>query len=363
MTPPVTPTDSSHSESGAQETSQRRSIPSLDGLRAISVGLVILSHYGPEEMKGSTWNSYFFFLGQMGVNMFFVISGFLITFLLCKERAETSTISLKSFYFRRALRIFPAFYVYLAVAGTLTAIGIFHINVDQFILAGSYLWNYYMPQNGSILGHTWSLALEEQFYVFWPTLLKILRPKHALFMAIGLIVVEPVARVITYMYLPGLRESGKISAMFHTRIDTIMFGCLIALVWRHHKFKRFADRYLRAPAFYISCFFLLCINPVLNLQFRVAYHAFWLTMEGVALSIALIYLVRRPATLPGRFVNIRLLRYVGVLSYSLYLWQQMFVEAWHDWFPLNLLAALCCAVLSFYFVEKPALRLRNALAV
>jgi peptidoglycan/LPS O-acetylase OafA/YrhL len=351
-----------HSEDGAQKTSRERTIPSLDGLRAISVGLVVLSHYGTVGTGASVWNSCVFLMGQMGVNMFFVISGFLITFLLCKEYAEKSTISLKRFYIRRAFRIFPAFYFYLAIAAVFSALGIFHARLEEFVIAGVYLWNYYMPHDGAVvLGHTWSLALEEQFYLFWPVLLKILRPSRALYMAIGLILVEPFVRVATFVYIPSLRESGKISAMFQTRIDTIMFGCLIALLWRHPDFKRLADRYLRAPAFYASIVFLLCVNPFLNIWFRVMYHAFWLTLEGATLSIVLIYLVRQPETTSGRFVNLRSLRFVGVLSYSFYLWQQMFIKLWHGWFPANLAAAFGCAALSFYLIERPALRLRDAI--
>ena len=116
-----------HAESGAQETSNKRSIPSLDGLRAVSVGLVIASHYGPVEKTIPWLDSYLFFLGQTGVNMFFVISGFLITFLLCKEHTETSAISLKRFYVRRACRIFPPFYVYLTVAAVLSSAGFFFV--------------------------------------------------------------------------------------------------------------------------------------------------------------------------------------------------------------------------------------------
>lgn len=350
-----------HAESGAQETSHKRSIPSLDGLRAVSVGLVIASHYGPVEKTIPWLDSYLFFLGQAGVNMFFVISGFLITFLLCKEHAETSAISLKRFYVRRAFRIFPPFYVFLIVTAVLSSAGVFCVHPHQFLVAGLYLWNYYMPRNGGILGHTWSLALEEQFYLFWPLLLKVLKPRRAFFAAIGLILFEPAVRVLTFIYMPTLRESGKISAMFHTRIDTIIFGCLIALVWRHEKFRHFSARYLGAPAFYISAALVICIGPILNIRFRSMYHAFWLTIDGLALSIILIYLVRRPGTLPGFFMNLRPVRYIGVLSYSFYLWQQLFVKLWLDWFPLNLAAAFGCAILSFYLVERPALRLRDAL--
>ena len=91
--------------------------------------------------------------------------------------------------------------------------------------------------------------------------------------------------------------------------------------------QAFSARYLGPPAFYISAALVICIGPILNIWFRSMYHAFWLTIEGLALSIILIYLVRRPGTLPGLFMNLRPMRYIGVLSYSFYLWQQLFVKS------------------------------------
>ncbi len=357
----VSATSESHSihPSGAEKTSQQRSIPSLDGLRAVSVSLVILAHYVPEHWKAPFWGSYLFLLGQLGVSMFFVISGFLITFLLCKESSEESTISLKNFYLRRIFRIFPAFYMYLAVAAALTAVGVFSLKAKDFLIAGTYLWNYYMPSSPSILSHTWSLSLEEQFYLFWPACLKLLKPARALPITVALIFLEPILRVLIYLHFPQIRQTGKISAMLHTRIDTIMFGCLIALLWRHNSFKRFVDRYVGSILFLATLLFLFFLDPLLNQYARDAYHPFWLTFDGVALSVILIYLVRNPRTICGRLMNLRTLRYIGVLSYSLYLWQQMFADVWQRWFPLNLLAAFGCANLSFYLVERPFLRLRD----
>jgi peptidoglycan/LPS O-acetylase OafA/YrhL len=343
--------------SPAQLTSQQRSIPSLDGLRAISVSLVILAHYA---FGGSFfWNSYFFQLGQLGVNIFFVISGFLITFLLSKEQAATSTISLKNFYQRRAWRIFPPFYLYLAAAGLFSWIGIFHLRVKEILIAGAYLWNYYIPPYTNILGHTWTLALEEQFYLLWPLCLKLAKPTRAIKIAVLLIIIEPLIRVAEYLLFAQLRESGKIATNFHTRIDTLMFGCLIALLWRHAHFATFVHRFVRRPLFACSVVFLLGLEPILNIYSRSTYHALWLTCDGAAISIALIYLVRYPMTVAGRFVNLRPMRFVGELSYSLYLWQQIFVDAWRRRFPLNLLAAICCAALSFYVIERPSLKLRD----
>ena len=118
-----------------------------------------------------------------GVQTFFVISGFLITHILLKELNATGTISLKRFYFRRAFRIFPPFYAYLAVAAALTLTGVFVGHLRAFIVAGTYLSNY-MGGGSELLEHTWSLSLEEQFYPGWPAALLLLGARKSTKLAV-----------------------------------------------------------------------------------------------------------------------------------------------------------------------------------
>jgi len=146
--------------------STSRSIPSLDGLRAASVAVVIVGH-SLAYLHGEA-NRFPYLqlseLGQSGVDAFFVISGFLITYLLLKEKDATGTISLRNFYFRRFFRIFPPFYAYLAVVGILWVAGLARQDVRAFLSAATYTWNYAPHATSWLLAHTWSLSLEEQFY-------------------------------------------------------------------------------------------------------------------------------------------------------------------------------------------------------
>ena len=231
-------------------------------------------------------------------------------------------------------------------------LGLAHVTIRQLFIAGVYLWNYYMPQSANVLNHTWSLSLEEQFYLCWPACIKFMKPSRALKLAIGIILLEPFIRTACYVAFPHLRGTGKISSMFHTRMDTIMFGCVIAMIWKHARFKAFTNRYIRSIAFLAALLFLFAVGPSLNIFFRSFYHALWFTLDGVALSIILIYLVGHPKTNAGRIMNVRPLRYLGTLSYSLYLWQQLFVDFWPSRFPLNLLAAFGCSLLSFLSCRK-----------
>src|SRR6266568_5411553 len=138
-------------------------LPALDGLRAVAVFTVIVYHFGINAVPG-----------DLGVSAFFVLSGFLITWLLLKEHAASGTVSLRRFYTRRVLRIFPAYYAFLALS-----FAIDHLRGQAWgpslgFSSVFYLVNYYNAFNGhptTSISHAWSLGIEEQFYLLWPLLL------------------------------------------------------------------------------------------------------------------------------------------------------------------------------------------------
>jgi len=151
-------------------------LSSLDGLRAVSIAGVLLAH-ASASTDGASETGLLKVAeraGSLGVLFFFVISGFLITTLLRREIEKTGRIDLRGFYLRRVLRIFPAFYTYLAVIAGLTASGVLNISAGELTAAGLHVWNYSglwgarTVDGGWFLGHFWTLALEEQFYLVWP---------------------------------------------------------------------------------------------------------------------------------------------------------------------------------------------------
>jgi peptidoglycan/LPS O-acetylase OafA/YrhL len=151
----------------------KRSIPSLDGLRALSIFVVIIAHcnwYLPAAIQDSLAFRVVIGNGSLGVAIFFVISGYLITGLLLREFDKTGTVSLKRFYFRRTLRIFPPFYAFLAVVGLLWAMGVAMVGVDlrSFLAAATYTVAYYPGMKMGMIFHSWSLSIEAQFYLLWP---------------------------------------------------------------------------------------------------------------------------------------------------------------------------------------------------
>jgi len=299
-------------------------------------------------------------LALLGVDTFFVISGFLITQILLKELDSKGSIRLRKFYFRRFFRIFPPFYAYLGVVAILGALGVVHMNRWALVVSGLYIWNYLVLPNAWLVGHTWSLSLAEQFYVMWPPLLKWLGRKKSLYAALAMIVLSPVSRMITYAVAQERRFYEW--AMLHTRLDTIMFGCVLALLWNDKNFQRIADKVLRPELFAGSVLFLTAIGPLFETSLRPRYQ--WLIgypLHGVLISFVLVYAVKKPTSLPGRFLNLRVMRHIGVISYSLYLWQEMFDGPKVSYFPWNLIAIFACAELSYFLVERPALAMRDRL--
>ncbi len=252
-----------------------------------------------------------------------MISGFLITHLLLKELNASGTISLKHFYFRRALRIFPPFYVYMAVALAVTLAGWAAGDLRAFVVAATYTWNY-LGGGSELLEHTWSLSLEEQFYLLWPAALVLLGTRKSSKLAVWVILLSPVSRIVTYYLAPGHRA--LLSAMLHTGLDSIMFGCLLAILWRNPRFNQIVQPLVRGWAAAIAAAFVLVLAPFfLDARFRGSYSlVFGLTLNAICLSLILLYVVRVPGSAAGRLLNTAVLRHLGVISYSLYLWQQMF---------------------------------------
>ena len=349
-------------------------IPSLDGLRALSIALVVVDH----AAKTLPWDgpalrafTLVFGNGHLGVAVFFTISGYLITRLLRQERERTGGIDLPAFYARRTIRIFPAFYAYIAVVAALTGADVLDVAWPDTAAAATYLWNYKhvalsdLSRDGWwFLGHTWSLSLEEQFYLLWPFAVVALGVLGARRAAIAVVVLAPLSRVVTYALWPEGR--GYIGMMLHTAADGILVGAVVALVEGEPWFER-AVGWLRSglvPALAFGLAFV--VSPLLAARFGGAYALpVGMTLESVCVTVLLVWAVRYPATRVGRVLNSRPLAAVGVLSYSLYLWQQLFLAPYETpltlAFPLNVVAAIAAATASYWLVEKPFMRLRGRL--
>ncbi len=347
----------------ADSMSQRRSakidhLPSLDGLRAISITLVLVGHMsgtrgGPRVDLGIGDYSH------LGVVVFFVISGFLITRLMMRERAKNGQVSLKRFYARRTLRLFPASYAYIAVVCLLALVGVVHLHARDIWCAVTYTVNF-LPGRAKAIGHLWSLSIEEQFYLIWPCTFVLLGPRRAGWIATGAILLGPVARFGAWLFLRGTPLYDI--PMFPMVADSIAMGCLLASMrsWLENQ-----NWYLRLfrPAYSLGLLVLiLLMNRYMDYT---VISVFGTSIINVSLAILIHRSIYHSGDWVGRALNWKPVAFVGVLSYSLYLWQQLFLNressAWVNSFPQNFVFAVAAGLGSYFLLEMPMLKLRRRL--
>jgi peptidoglycan/LPS O-acetylase OafA/YrhL len=342
-------------------------IPSLDGIRAISILLVLYGHASsthdfPVSIVGK-YGSWFGDVAHLGVLVFFVISGFLITSLLMRECETTGAISLKRFYLRRVLRIFPAFYAFILILAIAVWLGAIHLAGRDFAVALTYTVNY-VPRPPWLIGHLWSLSVEEQFYLLWPLTLLVLRERRALILAIVAIFTGPLVRVAIreWIFHVDPHSLGGMTKSFPAMFDYLATGCALALL-RPWLLTR--TWYLRVTA---SRRLALAIPLVLLIN-RMGNHTTAILLGSPFMNLCLALLIesgtRHAGSLAGRFLNWKPFAFLGMASYSLYLWQQLFLDhqsrAWMNAFPQNLMFAFLAALASHFLIERSFLRLRMRL--
>lgn len=333
-------------------------IPSLDGLRAISIALVFAHHVAgtPHSPIPASFANHMA-LGELGVRVFFVISGFLITGLLLKELDKQGHIRLGRFYFRRTLRIFPPYYAFVLALIVLQAIGLIELMKGDVLHALTYTSNYHDRSWNT--GHTWSLAVEEQFYLLWPAVLLLLGRRRGFVAAASLIVICPLIRMAESQFMPAGQEG--IGHRFETMADALAVGCLLAGTRQWLQQQPLYQRLLRSKLFVLIPLLVFATNTL---------HDHWrpfilvgFTVMNVGIALTIDWCVTNHQTRVGRLLNTGPMVYVGVISYSLYLWQQIFLnrnsEAVTASFPLNIGLAILCALASFYLIERPSLALRQ----
>lgn len=351
-------------------------MPVLDGLRALSVLMILGFHkLGPLTEKISE-----FVNGWVSVDLFFIVSGFLITSILLKERDTRGAFNLKNFYLRRWLRLAPAYFIFLSIM-CIWMIGRGQHDFAAFFIAGAYLTNVdsmfawgLIPASTGLL-HTWTLGVEEQFYLFWPSCLKI-SGKQALKFSLLVCVVVYFWR----LWLVATDVSwGRIYVGFDTRIDSIMLGVASCFVWRSEVFRSkllafFSStmtQFAIAAGLLIWCHFML--HPGLGNKAQ-ALFLWGVQMPVVIFLICLLMtsLLANSSTLLGKLLSSKPLVWVGRLSYSIYLWHVVvnfpdvhkFFETicFHKKYLVELAKYGSClgiASLSYYFVEQPFLKIKT----
>lgn len=333
-----------------------RHIPQLDGLRGSAILLVLVGHVMQKSPPLLSWPLYQ--LASLGVLLFFVLSGYLITTLISEEKESTGNIGLREFYLRRIFRLLPALLVFLVAIGILSSSGrIPHVKLYEFLACIFYLRNI-IGRNDAV-AHLWSLSLEEQFYLLWPPIIKLVKSKKLIIISALVVVAMCLWRAIAMHIHLFDYNLGIYYTRPWFRMDSILIGCCLGLFLR--KDRRLPKFVSATPVavIWISLIAWTLIAPSLAPE---------LYLTGQMLGCLWI-LYRAVQATGSPILSSQPLRFVGRISYSLYLWQQIFLEVHTpSWgilhlFPLNLVASVGLALGSYYLIERPFLRLKERFTI
>lgn len=341
-------------------------VPSLDGLRAVSIALVLLAH-----LVSDRW-----FPGGFGVLTFFVISGFLIARLLFAEYKARDTISLGAFYIRRVIRLYPAVLAYtVIVSAVILVVAPSRFDwpepVSALFYFANYLFVHYNVDHVTVtmpFTHFWSLSIEEQFYIFFPALVLLLRarPASVAVLALAACAVPLALRFIGAVRHPELLDTEYFYLRTELRIDSIAFGVLVAALCELPRGRAFIRWLIRpapvavAVAILFGCF--AWRDPFFRETIRY-------TLLAAAIAVGMSGVVFGARYAPANFIlNSAPVVWVGKLSYSLYVWHLAASEVVKYWLAgqprlavavVALIACLVMAALSYYGLEQPLVGLRR----
>ncbi len=327
-------------------------IKTLDGWRALAVIAVILSHLKDSVLSPESRLFNIFSAGINGVDLFFAISGYLIASNLFKELDRDETVNFKRFYLKRFFRLMPASWCYLLVIFLMTP-SLITVLPIEFISTLTF-WRNYLIMDHSYTGQFWSLMVEEHFYFFLPFFLFSVRePKKILISIVGIGITVALWRKLGTM--PSVVEAFPPIeyTMWNTfgRFDTLLYGVLLATIQRY--FPKW-DNVLRKIPIFAPIVALLCLFLV-KIPFKP-------TFEAILYPLIIYSTICHSEGWFGRFLENPLFRFIGKISYSLYLWQQLFVAPFPrgpEWFRAlggewhSIGVIFVVATISYYLIEDP----------
>ncbi len=342
----------------------QKKIPSLDGLRAVAVFLVIFNHLGvPYAPNGR------------GVLTFFVLSGFLITWLMLNESEKNHSVSIRNFYVRRVLRIFPAFYLFLALQFAIDFLrrGWPHgLVLGDFLSALSYTSNYrfaLMPHMHHSYLHTWALSVEEQFYLLWPCLFVAFRKdlRKLTYLLIAAIAAVDIYRTVLLFQFHV--NSNWLNFSFDTRVDHLLVGCLLAVLIKRGVLTRFWNFLTARIWISLIPFGLIIASVALAFRLGLKYKfAVGFLVDPLLTAVFLVQVITLSNTRLWGWLNWRVTRYLGQISYGMFLYHLMaahlvvnLIGSHSLWIhlPATIAVSSLFGALSFHLVELKFLRLKS----
>lgn len=350
-----------------QSADQRRAdtrVPSLDGLRAISVLIVVASHFvGTPRAISGVGTTGLFVDGKSGVKIFFVISGYIITRLLLEEMRANGSLDFPGFYLRRVLRLIPVQICYLLFLAIISMTTAAYVPACVYVSALTFTKNYYCAT--WLDGHFWSLSVEEQFYLIWPVLLWKLRPNMLRWVVAGGIALAPLSRAFEYVIM-------HTQVWTSSNMDFLLVGCALTLY--AGRVEQLWDRYARGRVELVFLLALLGVGIPSYLGHLMILGPLTITigstMQAVGIALLLEVGTRSRRGWLFRILNWPPLVWVGLMSYSIYVWQMAFFSGGLSYgtsfdivlrFPFDLVAVAVAGIASYSLIERPLARLRSRL--
>jgi peptidoglycan/LPS O-acetylase OafA/YrhL len=338
-------------------------IPALDALRGIAACTVVFGHTVGYPQ-----------LGSLAVSVFFVLSGFLITWLLLRESESTDRVSLRNFYLRRTLRIFPAFYVFWIVCIVAAWYRFARFSWGEPIASLFYMGDYYSALSATnvhqIMGITWSLGVEEKFYLLWPVAFALWfrNPRKLFRFTVFFIAGIWVYRAIAALWFP--LPDHYLHYAFESRLDTILYGCALALAFKLGKIEpllRAVDKVKVLP--FLLTFVLVRVALLEHHVSLPVFYIFGFPLISLLVMVLLIQFVFLGALRGWGWLDHPSLRFLGRISYSLYLYHIVVIATVEFYFmpalrlrwaiPIMYLGSVAVAYTSYRLVEQPFLRLKS----
>jgi peptidoglycan/LPS O-acetylase OafA/YrhL len=310
-------------------TDASKRVPALDGWRGIAVLMVLLTHAQLGLYGHYYGNHEWLNLGQHGVTLFFIISGYIIT----KRLSSHQEAHLPSFYVRRFFRLMPVAWAYLLVIAIFSYFSTSKATFEDFLACLLFFRNFHygsLTQMNGCMGHFWSLSIEEQFYFFWPLVLVAGGRFKALCVAVIGIIACASIRLAYWDHYSGVFTSQHTEV----RLDALLVGCAMALILDRPGFAQF----IRCHASLIFPFSLLGVS-----LFIYKFHVLVPLTETLLMALMVATTIFSPTMLPTRFLEQEHMRFLGLISYSVYIWQLV---------PAGVLFLPILAFLSYFFIER-----------
>ena len=333
-------------------------IRGLDGFRAIAIFLVLATHFQLWIKLGVTDPRVLAVIqGRYGVRPFFVMSGFLITWIMIREHTKTGTISLRKFFMRRSIRIFPLYFLFLGVLYLLTQMGYTRIKDCTFNYVATYTTNFAPATcNSPATSHLWSLAVEEHFYLFWP-LIFLLGKRFAFVFAVAFATLSATSGHVVLDYFP----EASLTRWTFPAAAPIAYGAIAAFVCNTDWVRR-----IFGPSWYAPIVRILLVLGIISPAFMDS-----MTLQYATIALVVLYFYHNQNSVVVKALELKPIVWIGVMSYGLYVWHGMFMGTGPYRFSgskipfdqdIGLIITLIVTPIVYYGFERPILRLKDRFA-